>query len=113
VKEARFLMITMALTLFVACASWGIPGAQTFNEKLAAGYITADNVLKSTDALLLAGAISPTDAKNIVAQDDNVKAGLDIARTINATDATAGSAKLNQVITALTALQTYLATKGK
>ena len=111
-KETRFLIATFALTLIVACSTLGIPTAQTFNEKISAAYIADTAVLTSTDGLLTAGKLTPADAKNIEAQADNVKAGLDIARTINASDATAGANKLTSVITALQALQTYLATKG-
>lgn len=109
----KFVIGVVLAVALSACGVLGIPTAKTFNEKWLAAQ-TADTAVLQTDmALLQAGKISRDDAANIEAQADNVKAGLDIARTVYSTDQTAGDAKLTSVIAALQALQNYLATKGK
>lgn len=108
----KTLLIGVIL-LIAGCSTLGVPTPKTFNERWLAAQ-TADTAVIQTDlALYNAGKITKEDAANIEAQADNVKAGLDIARTVYATDQTAGNTKLVSVLTALQALQSYLATKGK
>ena len=106
-RLAVFLVILLS-----GCASLGLPTAKTFNEKLAAAYGGITVVLQTDATLLQAGTITKVDAQNIETQADNVKAALDISREIYATDQTTGGNKLASAITALGALNTYLATKG-
>lgn len=101
----------LAILLLSACSALGVPSPQSFKQKLGAAYEADTAVLTSTQALLSADKITAADAKNVEAQADNVKAGLDIARSTYATDQTAGSTKLQSVITALSGLQTYLGSK--
>lgn len=106
-------LLIVAAMLLSGCAALGLPTAKTFNEKWLAAQ-TADTAVLQTDLVLLnSGKISKADAANIEAQADNVKDGLDIARTLYATDQTAGSTKLDSVVLVLQALQTYVSAKGK
>lgn len=107
------LLIGVILVMLVGCSTLGIPSADTFNKKWLAAQQTDTTVLQTDLTLLQAGTISKADAANVEAQADNIKAGLDIARTLYATDQTAGSTKLDSVVIALQALQTYLNAKGK
>lgn len=100
------------LAFVVGCAQLGLPTPETFNERLAAGYQAVTGARASALALLKSGQISAADAQNVQEQADNARAGLDIARATQAADPTAANAKLTAVVTALTALQTYLRTKG-
>lgn len=109
----RFVIGVVLAVALSACTTLGIPTAKTFNEKWLAAQTTDTAVLQTDIALLQAGKISKEDAANVEAQADNVKAGLDIARTIYENDQQAGQSKLDSVVTALTALQTYLQSKGK
>lgn len=109
----KFVIGVVLVAALAACSALGVPTAKTFNEKWLAAQ-TADTTVLQTDMLLLgAGKISRDDAANIESQADNVKAGLDIARTLYATDQTAGTTKLDSVVVALQALQTYLKAKGQ
>lgn len=99
------------LYLAAGCAQLGLPTPQTFNEKLAASYSAVTAARDTAITLLTAKKIGADDAQNVQNQADNARAGLDIARKIHATDADAGNAKLTSVQAALTALQSYLATK--
>lgn len=109
--KAEMFLLAIAIMLLSACAQLGIPKPETFNERLAVGYSTVTAVRQTATTLLQAKKISADDAQNVQNQADNARAGLDIARTISKTDLKAADAKLNAVHTALTALQSYLATK--
>lgn len=97
----------LLLVLLVACAI----KPETFNERLAAGYTTVTGVRNATASLLAANKISAPDAANVQQQADNARTGLDLARQIHATNPSAGDAKLDAAVTALTALEAYLRTR--
>jgi len=101
------------LLLAAGCAALGVPTPTTFNERLAAGYTTARAIVSGTSAVLVARKITPDDAENVLKQADNLVSALDVARSMSKTDPIAASTKLGATITALTALQAYLATKEK
>lgn len=109
----KTLLIGVVVLALAGCSALGVPKADTFNKRWLAAQQSDTTVLQTDLALLQAGKISKEDAANIEAQADNVKAGLDIARTIYATDQTAGSTKLDSVVLALQAIQNYLTAKGK
>lgn len=111
-RETRFIVLAMVATMLLACAQFGGVTPQTFNQKVLAAQTTATTVLKLNDDLLLGKQITAADATNIEKQADNLQAGIDIARQVHATNPTAGDAKLQAVLTALQALQSYLATQG-
>lgn len=97
----------------VSCAGLGVPPADTFNKKLLAAYTTVEGVAKSASDLRAAGKLSDADRDNVVTTGKSALAGLDLAKQVYATDPAAGEDKLTATITVLTALQAYLAAKGK
>jgi len=97
----------------MSCAALDLEQPKTFNERLAAGYTTVTSVRDLTGSLLQADKITPEDAQQSQNQADNARAGLDIARSVHATDPTAGDAKLGSIITALNALSGYLISRSK
>lgn len=102
----------LLIVLLTACATLGIDSPRTFNERLAAGYASVTAARDTTATLLTSGRLSAGDAQNVQSQLDNARTGLDLARQIHATDPVGGDAKIDAVVTALTALQAYLSTKG-
>ncbi len=101
------------LTLAAGCAALGIQAPQTFNEKLAVGYTSVTSIRQAATTLLTSAKITPDDAQNVQNQADNARMALDIARaTFKTGDTTGAQTKLDTTITALTALQSYLASKG-
>ena len=111
--KARYTPFYAALlVMLTACATLGVSAPQTFNERLAAGYSTVTAARVTTATLLTSGKLSKDDAQNVQSQLGNARTGLDLARQIHATDPAAGDAKIDAVVTALTALQAYLNTKG-
>lgn len=95
------------LVLVVGCAALGLPTPQSFNEKLLTAYSGVTTVRAAGDALIVAKKISSADAENVQKQADNVRAGLDIASSMQ--DSTLAAAKLNSTVAILTALQAYQA----
>lgn len=106
-----FYALCIAFTLLYGCAQIGIQ-PQTFNEKLAVAVTSVTTVRTSTTALLQAGKITAADAQNVQNQANTAREGLDLARTINATNPQGAADKLGAASAVLTALQGYLATKG-
>jgi len=100
----------VAALIAAGCSSLGLATATTFNEKLAVGYESDTAIVTSTDTLLKAGKITAQVASNIEAQCNNLKAALDIANTVEMTNATDGGNQLAAALTALNALSSYLAT---
>lgn len=107
---AFWVALLIALT---ACQTLGVATPQTFNEKLAAGYSTVTAARDTTATLLTSGKVSAQEAQQIQSQLDNARTGLDLARQIHATNPTVGDAKLDAVVTGLTALQAYLLSHTK
>jgi hypothetical protein len=105
-----WLVAPLAVLLLSSCTSLGLAAPKTFNEKLAVGYGTATAVLTTTDTLLTAGKIDAKTAKNIEAQEVNLKEPLDLAAQANVANQADGGNKLQTALTALNALSTYLAT---
>jgi len=107
---AFYVLLLVALS---ACATLGVPPADTFNKKLAAGYTMTTGARDATATLLSSGKLSASDAQNVQDQLNNARTGLDVARQVYATNPTAGDAKLDAVVTGLTALQAYLQSRTK
>jgi len=107
--RSLFIASMLALT---SCAQLGLPTANTFQERLTAGYALNAEVRQSAATLVLAKKLTPDDAQNILDQTNTARAGLDVARNIGRSDPKAGEAKLTAVRTVLIALQSYLASKG-
>ena len=116
-------LLATALVIGVsACAQLGLSPADTFNKKLAAGYATVDAVAQGATALVNQGKLGDSDKANVVATTKAAVQGLDLARSLytqacppgSPATCTAPSAttKLEATIAVLTAMQTYLATKG-
>lgn len=107
-----FAILALPLLLsFAGCPSVGVPSPVTFKEKLSAAYVTNTAIRETSVNLLSAKKIGSDDAENIMKQNDNFRAGLDIARKLSGSDLSAADAKLTAVRTGLTALQAYLATR--
>lgn len=111
-KRALQYLPYLILLLVVGCAALGLATPQTFNEKLAVGYGTVTAVRQAATTLVSSGKLSPDDAQNVQDQANNIRAALDIARTMNKTDPIAAQTKLDSTIVVLQALQAYLSTKG-
>lgn len=105
------LIVTIVLAIVSGCQSLGVPSPSSFNQKLVIAYLSITSVRESTTVLLQSKVIPVNDARNIEAQADNARAALDIAQTVYATDPAGAQTKLDTTLTAITALQAYVASK--
>ena len=108
----RYAFLLMALALVAACSQLGLATPATFPQKVAAGYAVVQTVNESALNLLKAGKLNKTDAQNVVDTSKAALEAIDLARSTYATNPTGAENKLVGALTVLTALQTYLATKG-
>ncbi len=106
-----YFALVLAFVL-AACANLGVQSPATFNQKVLAAHATVTAIANSASTLRAAGKLSDADRDNVVASLRSAEAGIDIATMTYKTNAQAGADKLAATITVLTALQTYLATKG-
>jgi len=112
-NHARTYLSLLAMLLIVGCETLGIAKPETFKEKLAVGYTTNTAIRQAATKLLEAKKITADEGAQVLAQTDNARVGLDIARSLEKANPTAADAKLTSIRTALTALQTYLASREK
>lgn len=112
--QSLFLLLALATLVLVvqACASLGVSAPATFNQKAVAAHSTVEGVAKTATGLRLAGKLSDQDRDNVVASLRAAEQAIDIATLTAKADPAGGTAKLDAAIAALTALSTYLATKG-
>lgn len=104
--------IWLIAVLLAGCETIGIPQPTAFNDRLAAGYTTVTGVTDAALILAQAGKIDKGDAQNIHDQAVNLKAGLDIVRTLHAEQPGVAEDRLSAVLAGLTALDAYLKTRG-
>jgi hypothetical protein len=109
--------LAVAVPQFGGCAAGTNPlGSvllpQTFNERIAAGYVLVTTARATATTLLNAGKLTADDGTNVLQVTDVARDGLNVARTLAATDLTSAEAKLAATNTALVALQQYLATRS-
>lgn len=110
--RAQYAFLAFLLVFLAACQPLGIPKPETFNERLAFGYSTVTTARQTALTLLQSGKISADDAQQVQGQADNARTGLDIARSLSATEPQAADTKLTAILTALTALDAYLKSRG-
>lgn len=110
-RFVRFLMLA-AVALLTACAQLGVPPADTFQKRLAAGYTTVATVADSARTLLVTGRITPADAQRVEKTNTEALAGLDAAAQLAQTSPGQADTRLTVAITVLSGLQAFLATHG-
>lgn len=110
-KRLTLLIAALAVAFLIGCAAIGSPTPDTFNQKLAVAVASVTEVRNTATTLLVAKKISAPDARNIQAQADVAREGLDVARGMSTTDLSEASTRLEVANTALRALQTYLLAK--
>lgn len=107
----RSIICVVLFALVVGCAALGSPTPDTFNQKLAVAVASVSEVRGTAVTLLAVKKISVSDAKNIQAQADVAREGLDVARSMSGTNLSDATTRLEVANTALKALQAYLITK--
>jgi hypothetical protein len=109
-----YMFAAMAVLVFLtACSSLGLTSPETFNQKALAAQNTVTAIASSALTLRQAGKLSDADRDNVVTTLRSAQQGIDLATLIYKQDPAGGMTKLDTTITVLSALQAYLATKGK
>lgn len=111
-KLLRIPIFSLIFILLSACSALGVDPPKTFNEKAAAAQISVTAARSSALQLLEAGKITAADARNVQAVADAGNAAIDLARQLEKSDPNAAGAKLTYAVAIVSAVQTYLATKG-
>jgi hypothetical protein len=121
-KLFRILTACLLGALLSACGTVTTP--KSTKEAIMVSYPAIAGVRDVATNLLLSAKITPADARNIQAQADAVRAGLDIAKDIFTADcpampapavpcaSPAAATKLEQTLLVLQALQSYLRAQG-
>lgn len=127
--ETFLLGLVLAVVCFAiaACSSLGMAPTDTFEKRVAAGIVTVDAVATAADNALTSGKLSKQDAQNVAAGARVALSGIMVAQKLY-TDAcplrpvletpdpacksAEAATKLDSTLAVLTALQSYLATKG-
>ena len=104
--------VMFVMALLAGCAQLGLPTAQTFSEKLSAGYAAVTAVNNNAALLLETKKITSADAMHILEQTKNARMGLDVARNMAAVDPKSADSKVDAIRIALQAASAYLAKKG-
>lgn len=99
--------------MLASCATLGVQTPTTFNEKEAAAISSVTAIRNTALSLLQGGKIDAGDAQNIQNQANTAREAIVVADQLHAANPSAGDDRLTAVITSLTALQSYLATRGK
>lgn len=111
-KYASQFAVLWMLALTVACANLNVPTATTFNEQMALALGAVAAVRATATTLVQAKRITPDDAQNVQTAASTARTGLDLARAMAGTDLVSAGNRLTAIMTGLTALQAYLASKG-
>ena len=106
-------LLLACVALLAGCGPLGMLTPQTFNEKVAAGYVSAEGARSTADALLMADVIGVDDATNIQSQADVAREGIDVARALHVEQPAVGETRLESVTAVLRALTDYLNARAK
>ena len=110
-KHFKLFLAVVSFAVLTACAAIGSATPDTFNQRLAVAAASVTEMRHTATTLLQANKISVADAKNIEAQADVAREGLNIARGMSGVDLNAANTRLDVANAALKALQSYLITK--
>lgn len=121
IRHLALPVVGIFAAVVMGCTALGVPAADTFNKKMAAGYATVQVVAESAKSAYTAGKLSEKDRTNVVTTTRAAIEGLDLAQTAYSATcpasappgcvAPAADAKLVATLAVLTALQAYLATQ--
>jgi hypothetical protein len=98
------LSILPLLMILAACASLGVPQADTFNKKAAAAVVSVNTASQSVLTLLQAHKIAPDEADSYTSRLDEAQKGIDLTRTIYKTNPADAENRLAAIINALNLL---------
>lgn len=96
------------LFLLTACSALGVPKADTFNKQVVVANGLVESAAKTAATLYSTGKISTEEKDEVFRQGTELRAAIELTRTLHATDPLAAENRINTIIVALTALQNRL-----
>lgn len=105
-------LVAAFTSLMLACSALDVPKPETFNQKVAAGYVTVTSLRNSTAMLLQADKITVKEAQNIQAQIDTAREGLDLAANFAPLNRIEAEQRLDIAVKLLQAIQSQLLARG-
>lgn len=102
----QFLMLLVFA--LAACASLGVPTADTFNKKVVAAYAMIQTVAETAMAANSAGKLSDQDESNILTGLNASMTALKTAGQMHSTDPAGAETKLTATLQILQAINAYL-----
>lgn len=104
----KILACSALLFLLTACASLGIPQADTFNKQVIVANSLVESVATTASSLHATGKITDEDKASVYQQGTEARAAIELVRNVHTADPLAAENRLNTIIVALTALQSRL-----
>jgi hypothetical protein len=112
-QYSRTLAAILMVGVLSACTTFGIPKAETFNQRVAAAYTSVTSVRQTATILLQGNVITAADAQNVQNQADNARTGLDLAKSMHGSLPKSAEDRLSASLVILQTLQTYLDKRQK
>ena len=107
----RKLAALPILLILAACASLGVPQADTFNKRVVVANGIVESTAKTIETLFVAGKLSKDEAQQANDRAKDLATGIDVARQVYPTDPAGADDRLTAAITALNALNAFLETR--
>lgn len=104
----KLAIIFPLLFLLTACASLGIPPADTFNKQAAAAVASVNTASQLSLTLLQARKITPDESDAFVGRAEDAQEAIDLTRSIRSTDPAGAQDRLDAIIRSLQILTAEL-----
>jgi hypothetical protein len=104
----RKLAIIPLLLILTACASLGVPPADTFNKQAAAAVSSVNAASQLSLTLLQARKITPDESDAYTARAEDAQEAIDLTRSIRSTDPAGAQDRLDAIIRTLQILTVEL-----
>lgn len=95
------LSIVPLLLILSACASLGVPPADTFNKQAAAAVSSVNAASQLSLTLLQARKITPDESDAYIARAEDAQEAIDLTRSIRSTDPAGAQDRLDAIIRSL------------
>lgn len=102
------LSIIPLLLILAACASLGVPPADTFNKQAAAAVSSVNAASQLSLTLLQARKITPDESDAYIARAEDAQEAIDLTRSIRSTDPAGAQDRLDAIIRSLQILTVEL-----
>lgn len=104
----QLIAVPLLLLILTACASLGVPPADTFNKQAAAAVSSVNAASQLSLTLLQARKITPDESDAFVGRAEDAQEAIDLTRSIRSTDPAGAQDRLDAIIRSLQILTAEL-----